>query len=206
MVSIRTCLRRPQQQHQHHSNTFFDVLASRPFLLSGITFVWLVSMVAEVHSLPFLSRDHLFANSARVVVTNLHSHPTTNVSRSQPRRLPTWPSSLNEDISFRRSQPVKPSHSNGKIEAKTLNRPITSRVRTSLLFSQFMAPLKTDNSHRWSRIEDPCSDDDSGYRSRVCQNCAKITRAPTAIEECCSNRHNAFNWCRRLYDFHNALG
>ena len=45
-----------------------------------------------------------------------------------------------------------------------------------------------------------------GFKSSVCQQCAKITRTAGAYTECCDNVSNAYVWCKRLYDFTNPLG
>ena len=36
---------------------------------------------------------------------------------------------------------------------------------------------------------------------RICENCLKITRAPQAYQQCCSNTNNAFSWCERIYKY-----
>ena len=41
---------------------------------------------------------------------------------------------------------------------------------------------------------------------RVCEHCLKITRAPTAYEECCTDKDNAFSWCQRIYNFSQSKG
>ena len=44
------------------------------------------------------------------------------------------------------------------------------------------------------------------HKVSVCQNCAKITRAIGAYDECCFNRRNAYKWCKRIYDFTHTHG
>ena len=43
-------------------------------------------------------------------------------------------------------------------------------------------------------------------RVRICEHCLKITRAPTAYEQCCTDQDNAFSWCRRIYHFSQSNG
>lgn len=43
-------------------------------------------------------------------------------------------------------------------------------------------------------------------RVRICEHCLKITRAPTAYEECCTDQDNAFSWCERIYNFSQSKG
>lgn len=43
-------------------------------------------------------------------------------------------------------------------------------------------------------------------KTRVCQNCIKITRAIGAYEACCTNKRNAFKWCKRIFDFTHPQG
>ena len=45
-----------------------------------------------------------------------------------------------------------------------------------------------------------------GLKTRVCQNCAKITRTRNAYSTCCYNVNSAYGWCKRIYDFTNPLG
>jgi len=43
-------------------------------------------------------------------------------------------------------------------------------------------------------------------RVRICEHCLKITRAPSAYEQCCTDQDNAFSWCRRIYHFSQSNG
>lgn len=43
-------------------------------------------------------------------------------------------------------------------------------------------------------------------RVRICEHCLKITRAPTAYEQCCTDQDNAFSWCKRIYNFSQSNG
>jgi len=44
------------------------------------------------------------------------------------------------------------------------------------------------------------------HQVRICENCLKITRAPQAYQQCCSNVNNAFSWCERIFKYVNNQG
>lgn len=78
-------------------------------------------------------------------------------------------------------------------------------VSDNSLFSSYYRDRGLRQGQRFKR-ENKCLDQDTDRNSRICQNCAKITRAPHAYRKCCVNRRNAFMWCERIYEFSNSLG
>lgn len=44
------------------------------------------------------------------------------------------------------------------------------------------------------------------HQVRICENCLKITRAPQAYQQCCTNTNNAFSWCQRIFKYVNNQG